>query len=209
MVQANSDLPDITPGQWRNTSSGEVYGPDIEVIPLAFKVMWVERQNVKPYATVGRYEPKSIEVQVTPVPSGQRGFPKMINPKTGFEVQELFVYAVMLKEHPESGVLYLSPTPSSMRGLKSWNRQLREQRITVNTGNGLETRPAPIFAYSWHLHLDMIPSTKSTSKITALTAVARGTLVAEGLFKDVVQPQLAATSNIGLLAAPESTGEAE
>ena len=65
----------------------------------------------------------------------------MINPETGNEVQELFVYAVALPDFPEDGILYFNPTVGSMKTAKAWNSQLkmvwrtwRTQRTTLNKG---------------------------------------------------------------------------
>jgi hypothetical protein len=123
------------PGTWINSASGENFGPAVEVVCLAVKTAWIERDTTgKTWMTVGRYEPNSIEVEKTMPKPGQRGFPTMINPQTGNKVEELFVYALMLPEHPESGVLFFSPTAISMSACKAWNTKIRNQRLPPPTG---------------------------------------------------------------------------
>lgn len=204
MIQPDSAAAqENDPGQWLNTATGEVLGPEVEVIPVGFKTVWTERDKEPPFTTVGRYEPHSIDIDIQRPKQGQRGFPKMTNPQTGNEVQELFIYAVLLKKHPEFGVLYFSPTAGSMKTCKKWNGLLRAQRLP----NG---KIAPIFAFSWTLRLDLVNNPKQpTKKIARFTSVVRGELVSKDLFTKEVQPSLSRADNILLLASPEASGDAE
>lgn len=205
MIQPGSQLAvDNNPGQWVNSATGEVFGPEVEIIPVAFKTVWTERDKQPPFLTVGRYEPNSIPVDVQRPKPGQKGFPKMINPETGNEVQELFIYAVILKDNPEAGILYFSPTASSMKTCKKWNGLLRSQRLP----NGAI---APIFAFSWNLKLEMVQNPKQpATQMAKFTGVTRGEIVTKDLFTQSVQPTLSSASNgILLLAAPEQSGDVE
>jgi hypothetical protein len=191
------------PGSWRNSATGENFGPAVRVVPMAFKTVWTERDSKPPYITVGRYEPHSINVDISRPKPGQRGFPKMTNPETGNEVQELFIYACMLEDRPEDGILYFSPTVGSMKACKAWNAQLRAQRLP----NG---KLAPIFAFAWELRLELQQNpVKPAEKITRFVKAVRGNLVAKDLFVSYVQPQLQSAANIELLAAPEASGDVE
>lgn len=185
MVQPDGEAAanGATPGAWRNSATGEEYGNVINVVPLAFKVIWNEREGSSPFRTVGRYEPHSIEVTVQQ-PKGGKGYPKMINPETGNEVQELYIYAVMLPEHPEAGVLLFNPTVSSMTTCKAWNTQLKGQILP----NG---KQAPIFAYSWDLASDLVDNPqKKGAKMAKFVKVQKGTIISKDLFEQSVQPQL-------------------
>ena len=186
MVQPDSTAAagGATLGVWRNSTTNEEYGNVVRVAVLGFRTVWNERDPNPPFMTVSRYEPKSIEVQVQQPKNGQ-GYPRMINPKTGNEIQELFVYAVQLPEHPEAGVLLFCPTVSSMRACKTWNSQLATQRLS----NG---RPAPIFAYTWNLACDLVDNpAKKGAKMTKLVKCQRDALIAEDFFKEEVQPRVA------------------
>lgn len=194
---------------WVNTASGENLGPVAEVICLACKTAWVERDTVnKTWMTVGRYEPNSIEVEKTMPKPGQRGFPTMVNPKTGNKVEELFIYAVMLKDHPEAGPMFFSPTALSMSACKAWNTKIRNQRLPSG-------KIAPIFAFSWLLSLDTVAKPGITgpaaeqpaNRNTKLGTANRGSLVALDLFKGYVQPQLSSPANLLAIAAPEAGEE--
>jgi hypothetical protein len=174
-----------TPGVWRNSATGEEYGNAVTVVPLAFRTIWNERESEPPFNTVGRYAPHSIEVTVQQ-PKGGKGYPKMINPESGNEVQELYIYAVMLPEHPEAGVLLFNPTVGSMRTCKSWNTQLKSQLLP----NGAQ---APIFAYSWDLAADLVDNpAKKGAKMAKFVKVQRSSVISKELFEGHVKPQLPA-----------------
>ena len=169
-------------GTWRNSSSGRCYGQEVDVVVLAFRTVWSERESDEPYRTVARYQPNSIEVQVRPLPKGKRGYPKLINPQSGNEIQELYVYALVLPDYPEDGVLYFSPTVGSMGTCKQWNRQLKSQVLS----NGAQ---APIFGGVWTLKADLVPNPKQTSRQMAkfVSAVKRGMTTKE-MFMSHIQP---------------------
>jgi hypothetical protein len=190
-----------TPGTWRNSATDENYGSSVEVVPVAFQVVWTERSKEPPYNTVGQYPPGGIQVEITRPKQGQRGFPKMTNPETGNKVEELFIYALLLKDHPDAGLLYFSPTVSSMQTCKAWNSMLRAQRLSSG-------RPAPIFAYSWFVDLELVQNPAKANnpneKITKFVKARKGSLVAKELFFDAVKPQLQIASDTALIAAAAS-----
>lgn len=191
------------PGSWRNSSTEDNYGPTVEVVVLAFKTAWIERRKESPYDTVGRYEPNSIPVTVELPKPGTRGFPKMTNPETGNRVEELFIYACMKKDAPEDGVMYFSPTVGSMKTCKQWNAQLRSQRLPSG-------RIAPLYAFSWHITLDLVQNPqKPAEQIAKFVRVSRGDLLDKELFIEAVKPQLLSAQNVAMLAAPETSGDAE
>lgn len=190
-----------TPAVWRNSATGEEYGNVVTVVPLAFKTIWNERENVSPFNTVGRYEPHSIQVTVQQ-PKGGKGYPKMINPDTGNEVQELYIYAVMLPEHPEAGVLLFNPTVSSMKTCKAWNTQLKGQILP----NG---KQAPIFAYSWDLASDLVDNPqKKGAKMAKFVKVQKNTVIQRELFDTYIKPQLPAIQQTVLSITSDSDSDA-
>lgn len=208
MVQPDSGAEDEDnpAGSWRNSASGKNYGNVVRVIPLAFRTIWNERESEPPFRTVGRYPIGGIEVEIRQPPRGKRGYPKMINPESGNEVQELFVYAVALPDYPEDGVLFFNPTVGSMKTCKVWNSQLKSQFLP----NGAR---APIFAFSWNMYSELVPNPQQPTKnIAKFVKVARDTIVNKQLFETVVSPQLATTKQEvmqitqGLLAEPEDDG---
>jgi hypothetical protein len=209
MVQPGSTASTTDqPGTWRNSATGENYGPIVSVVPLAFKTVWTERMSQPPYSTVSRYEPYSIDVETTQPKPGQRGFPKMINPVTGNKVESLFMYVCLLKDRPENGIVVFSPTAGSMSTCKLWNTALRAQRLPSG-------KIAPIFAFSWNLELAMfLPKGQIDapgSYKVRFSRATRGEFVALGLLNDYVVPQLQAANSpqVLLLAAPETSGGTE
>jgi hypothetical protein len=207
MIQPGSTVADENnpPGSWRNSATGENFGPTVRVIPLAFKTVWTERDKDPPFNTVGRYEPNSIAVRIERPKPGKRGFPKMYNDETGNKVEELFIYACLIEDRPETGILYFSPTVGSMKTCKQWNSMLRSQRLP----NG---KIAPIFAFSWDLELALVQNpVKPSEKITRFIKATRCSIVDKELFFGSVQPAIAASAstNAAMLTAPEQSGDAE
>ena len=204
---STSESEECPRGTWRNSASGRCYGQEVDVIVLAFRPVWSERESDEPYRTVARYQPNSIEVQVQQVPKGKRGYPKLINPETGNEIQELYVYAVALPEYPEDGVLYFSPTAGSMRTCKQWNAMLRQQLLS----NGAQ---APIFGCVWTLRADLVPNPKQQSRLMAkFVSATRKSFTPKELFMSHIQPVIAEVKRSvlqiaqGELAEPADDGE--
>lgn len=186
LVQPDSGIEDEDnpAGTWRNSATGRNYGNMIKVVPIAFRTIWSERESEAPYRTVGRYPVNGIEVEIRQPPKGKRGYPKMINPDTGNEIQELFVYAVVLPDYPEDGVLYFTPTVGSMRTAKAWNSQLKGQLLP----NGAQ---APIFGFQWNLVVDLVPNPQQPNKqVTKFIKSVRDAITTKELFTDIIQPQL-------------------
>lgn len=187
LVQPDSSIEDDdnAAGTWRNSATGRNYGNVVKVVAIDFRTIWNERESDPPYRTVGRYPVQGIEVEVRQPPKGKRGYPKMINPETGNEVQELFVYAVVLPDYPEDGVLYFNPTVGSMKTCKTWNSQLKGQLLP----NGTQ---APIFAFQWNLVSELVPNPQQPSReVAKFTRVTKDSIVTKEMFTANVQPQLA------------------
>lgn len=195
LVQPDSSAEDEEnpAGTWRNSATGRNYGNTVKVIVLGFRTIWSERESDPPCRTVGRYPVNGIQVELRQPPKGKRGYPKMINPETGNEVQELFVYAVTLPDYPEDGILYFNPTVGSMKAAKSWNSQLKGQLLP----NGVQ---APIFAFQWMLVSDLVPNPQQPSKQMAkFMKASRDAIVNKELFTEHVQPALTVTKQDLLL----------
>ena len=189
-------------GVWRNSLTGATYGKQIKVIPLAFRTIWVERQSEAPYGTVGRYPVGGIKVELRQ-PTGGKGYPKMVNPATGNQIQEMFVYVLMLAEHPEDGIMYYTPALSSMKTAKGWNTQLRSQVLP----NGVQ---APIFAYDWTLVSDMVQNPKQPAQqIAKLISAVKGSIVDKNIFQTYVEPKLQTASQEALQLTSDSTETAD
>lgn len=191
------------PGTFRNSATGENYGTTVRVIPIAFDIAWVERLSEPPFTTVARYKPHTIPVDIKPVKQGTRGYPKMINPTSGNEVKELFLYAVILPDHPEAGTLIFNPNVSSMRACKSWNSQLKSQLLPNGT-------KAPIYAHAWDLAIELVPNPQQpANKMARLAAVHKDdAFISPELFESYVKPQRTiAASAMASLDAPADEAE--
>ncbi len=202
LVQPDSEAANdgATPGVWRNSATGEEYGNVVSAVVLAFRTIWSERDSEPPFGTVGRYVPHSIDV-TTQLPKGGKGYPKMINPETGNEVQELYVYGLLLQDHPEAGVLLFNPTVSSMKTCKSWNTQLKSQLMS----NGGQ---APIFAYVWELACDLVDNpAKKGAKMAKFVKVQKASVINEDLFTTYIKPQLSIVQQTVLSITDNSVTE--
>ena len=190
LVQPDSSVEsdDCPAGTWRNSATGKSYGDTIKVIPVAFRTIWSERESVEPFRTVARYVPNSIEVEVKNPPAGKRGYPKMTNPQTGNEIKELYVYAVVLPDYPEDGVLYFNPNVSSMKTCKAWNSQLKGQLLPSG-------QQAPIFGFQWNLVAELVPNPQQKSKnIAVFSKAIKDSITTKSLFEGSVQKQLPAVN---------------
>lgn len=200
IVQPNSSATaeGAEAGTFRNSATGETYGSTVKVIPVMFDIAWVERLSEPPFSTVARYKPNSIQVDIKPVKPGTKGYPKMVNPTSGNEIKELFMYGVILPEHPEAGMLIFAPNVSSMRQCKAWNSQLKSQLLPNGT-------KAPIYAHAWDLAIELVPNPQQpASKMARLASVHKDdAFISKELFTEVVQPQRALAANAMLsLEAP-------
>lgn len=205
LVQPDSNaISDETPaGTWRNSASGKGYGSMVRVIPLAFHTIWAEREGEAPFRTIARYAPRSIEVEIKQPKQGKRGFAKMYSAESGNEVVEQYVYAVVLPDYPEDGVLYFSPSLISMKSCRSWNSVLFSQLIPNSD------KQAPIFAYSWNLCAELVQNPQQPNKeIAKLVRVARDVLTSKDIFGKAVKPQLATIKQSTLLIANSVEGDA-
>lgn len=204
LVQPDSGVEsdECPAGTWRNSATGRSYGTDVNVVVLDFRMIWNERESDPPFRTVGRYPVKGIEVEVRQPPKGKKGYPKLINPESGNEIQELFVYAVVLPDYPEDGILFFMPTVGSMRTAKAWNSMLFSQRLPSG-------KQAPIFGMCWTLTASLVQNPQQPSKqITKFVKATRSSIVNKELFTETVQPALV-TAKESAAAITSSTDDVE
>lgn len=172
------------PGTWRNTASGRNFGNMVKVVPLAFKTIWSERESEAPYRTVARYEPHSIKVDTRTVKG--KAYPKMYNPETGNEVQELYIYAVVLPDYPEEGILYCNPTVGGMRACRAWNTQIKSALLPSG-------KSAPIFGFQWLLVADCVTNPQRPSEqIAQFIKAERDSVVSKDLFMQSIKSNIEA-----------------
>jgi hypothetical protein len=170
------------PGYFFNTGVQQALGTAVEVIPVAYSLVWDERD--KGGKTVKRWNPNTPELVIRkePVPQGSRGFPKMYNTATGNEVVETYAYALVIKDHPEMGFLMHTAGLGSMGMYRRWNTMLKQLRLPNGT-------PAPIFAKSWVLHADVKMSTTTNQPFYAMSAVTEGAWLSDrNFFEQAVLP---------------------
>lgn len=184
LVQPGSkhESDDCKAGTWRNTATGRCFGNIVKVVPLAFKTIWSERESEAPYRTVARYEPHSIKVDMRTAKG--KVYPKMYNPETGNEIQELYIYAVVLPDYPEEGIVYFNPTVSSMRACRSWNTQIKSALLPSG-------KPAPIFGFQWLLVADCVTNPQRASEqIAQFIKAERDSVISRDSFSLAIKPNI-------------------
>jgi hypothetical protein len=186
-------------GHFTNTGTGRDYGETVLVTPVGFKVIWNERDQLG--QTVARYEPGSIEVREEPLPRGKRGYPKKINPASGNEVVETFMYAVIFPEYQEDGYAIFIPTKSSIKACRRWNTMLRSSRLPSGS-------PASLFSFVWRMSCERIDEGKPTDHVR-LANVQRVRIIDKPLFSNVIEParQIEMSSRLAI-GAPEDDASA-
>jgi hypothetical protein len=185
-------------GVWRNSADGAVYGKTVRVIPLAFKVLWNERDQ-DTGKTVANYEPGTIRVDKIP-PKNGRGFPKLINPETRNKIDETFLYSVSLPDYPGVGYALIQASIGSIGTFKRWNGQLRAALLPSG-------RRAPLNGFVWELSIGEQPvKNASGQSYYRLQDVKRGDMVPEQLYIQLVAPYktLALSSSV---QAPDEVEE--
>jgi hypothetical protein len=188
-------------GVWRNSSTGEVYGKTIEVVPLAFKVIWNEREEGTGN-TIANYDPGAFKPVYKPVKNG-RGYPKMFNPETGNKVEETFLYAVINPAKPHEGYSLLQANMGSISTFKRWNALLRSQRLP-------DGEEAPIYAYSWFLSIGDEQAKNANGQLYfKLADVKRGEVISQKLCVIGIKPnrKLALSASLALAAPEDGTYE--
>lgn len=195
LVQGTSAcLSDENPeGTWRNSASGKNYGKTIKVIPLAFHTVWAEKEAVAPYRTLARYVPHSIETDERKQTG--KNFPKLYNKATGNEIVEQYIYAVLLPDFPEDGILFFNPSAVSMKTCRCWNSVLFGSVLS----NGAK---APIFKNEWLLVAELVQNPQQPNKTVAkITRIVKDIVTPKELFMVSIKPQLDTISQTTLRIA--------
>jgi len=189
------------PGVFFNTGVQQPLGTSVDVIPVAFKLVWDERD--KGGKTVMRWEPQDarLEIREEPVPMGKRGFPKKYNKASGLEIVETFTYALVLPDYPEMGYLMHTAGLGSMKTYRRWNTMLKQMRLP----NG---QPAPIFARRWTLTAGSKISGSTGQPFYALASAVEGAWIAKDLFQQAVLPAREVSATLMLEATADAVSVA-
>ncbi|GMO30625.1 MAG: hypothetical protein Pg6A_19840 [Termitinemataceae bacterium] len=181
-------------GVFFNSATMESYGNTIEVIPVYFKPVWVEKDS-STGKTLNTYEVKGIPVNEE---RNEKGYPEYTHPDSGNKIVELYTYALVLKNAPEEGFLLFRPGLSALRKLRAWNSQLR----TSVWPNGMQ---APIFGFSWKLSLGIEKRQQGSGSYATIVSIQRGEAISptNTMFVSSILPArqqaLAGAGNVALL----------
>ena len=106
------------PGMFFNTVTNELYGKEIEVVVIKFEHIYIEWKPERG-GLVGYHSPEHAEEIAADKTFG--------NWKTasGNQLQENFVYYVLIAGHEQEGVMILSMSSSALKEARKWNRRMR------------------------------------------------------------------------------------
>ncbi len=117
-------------GDWFNSTTKEVYGPEINVIVAKFEHVFIEwRPNRGGF--VGYHTPENAERLTVDTTFGAWKTAK------GNDLIETFIYMGLIEGHEAEGVVVLSFTSSAIKMAKEWNRLM----TTHIMSNGERARP--------------------------------------------------------------------
>lgn len=133
--ESNPDkLKNAKPGMFINTINKKIYGASIEVIPIKFEKIWLECKPNRG-GIVGRHEPHSIRVDMDDFSHWKYN---------GNEIQECYLFYVLVIGHFEDGPLVLSLSSTGIKHAKNWNTQNNMTRLPSG-------KKAPYFSSVWQL----------------------------------------------------------
>lgn len=184
-------------GNFYNTATKEIYGPELDVVVCAFQTVWDEKEPATG-KTVMRYKPHSIELVEVPPAAGKK-WPTWKHPDSGNQVIETFSYVLVLPDHPEAGFLLHTAGIGSMKAYRNWNKMLTQ----VLLPNG---QNAAIYSKVWKLHVESKISKTTNKPFYALTDVTMGRWINQELHQTAIEPARKATERL-LLEAPAASDD--
>ncbi len=102
-------------GDWFNTTTKEVYGPEINVIVLKFEHLYIEWKPNRG-GFVGYHTPENAERLTVDKTFGAWKTDK------GNDLIETFIYMCLIEGHEAEGIVVLSFTSSAIKMAREWNR---------------------------------------------------------------------------------------
>ena len=117
-------------GDWLNSTTKEVYGPEINVIVLKFERIYIEWKPNRG-GFVSYHTPENAERLAVDTTFGNW------KTKEGNELTENYVYMILIEGHEAEGIVVLSLSSSAIKVAKEWNRLM----TTHIMSNGQRARP--------------------------------------------------------------------
>ena len=127
-------------GDWFNTTTKEIYGPEINVLVLKFERIFIEWKPNRG-GFVGYHTPENAERLAVDTTFGNW------KTKEGNELQENYVYMILVEGHEGEGISVLSLSSSAIKVAKEWNRLM----TTHIMENGQKAKP---YYLVWKLGTD-------------------------------------------------------
>lgn len=191
-------------GLFRNSLTDKIYGSEVRAIVLSYTPVWDVKEVVNGQRT-------GQTVRTVPVGSIgttvklENGRPQKYSIEDDNQpVDELYAYIVLLADHPEEGLLFFKPSPSSKRILKKLNKM-----FTLNLlSNGAV---APTFANVYKFTAGDTVQRGTTNKFGVLLNVEKEERIDPDFLKSAIKPRLEAIKNINItmIQAPAEESPAE
>jgi hypothetical protein len=141
-------IPGAEEGQYFNTVTKTVYGNKLEVIVLKFERVYIEWKPNRG-GFVGYHTPDNAQRIAV-----DQTFGKWKN-KDGNDLQENYVYLVLIAGHEAEGPVVLSLASSAIKVAREWNRLL----TTHVMDNGQKAKP---YYLIWNLTSDYVKKDQNT-----------------------------------------------
>lgn len=127
-------------GDWYNSTTKEVYGPEINVLVLKFERVFIEWKPNRG-GFVGYHTPENAERIAVDTTFGNW------KTKEGNELSETYVYMILIEGHEAEGIVVLSFSSSAIKVAREWNRLM----TTHIMADGQRAKP---YYLVWNLSTD-------------------------------------------------------
>jgi hypothetical protein len=164
-------------GMFYNTLTSELYGNEIEVIPVKFKKTWIEWEPNRG-GFVAEHVPGSVFVD-------KSNFSKWVRPN-GNNVVEYYNFFCLIPDRIDEGLIIFSLSSSAIKHAKKWNSKIAYSKLP--SGNR-----APFYASVWKLKTEMNKNEKGTWFTLGTqggTSITQQRFITEEEYNQHVQPSL-------------------
>lgn len=134
-IKKEEYIKDAAVGMLFNTVNNKLYTPPLRFVVGKFERYYIEwKPNRGGLASIHSVD--VVERRVGHDLIADEGF-KIIDPKSGNEFADTYVYYVVLPDHPQDGVCIFSLSSSALKEAKKLNRNLRSTMLPNSTKRAL------------------------------------------------------------------------
>jgi hypothetical protein len=149
-ARVTAEVNSLPIGVFCVTGVTESFGSAVTLIPVGVEEVWIEKDsdlnNAGQGKTLATYKPYDPNIHVERIPKGN-GYFTMINSITGKKIIDTLVYAFVIPENMDLGVVFFTVPLGSMKVIRMWNTTLKSQRLPSG-------KSAPLYAKKWKFHIN-------------------------------------------------------